>query len=132
MATKPIPQTIPIDPSPARTIADIDAPLDELVESLRVSQSDEALAEQRHQFLDIDPDLRRVDYTRPARIGGARQVELFQSEDGKRWRLAGTDASGGRLFVPEQVDPAECPRWVWAKEAELVEAVGALTPVVAA
>ncbi|MER8158110.1 hypothetical protein [Streptomyces sp. NPDC094472] len=57
---------------------------------------------------------------------------LFQSEDGKRWRLAGTDASGGRMFVPEQVDPAKVARWVWAKEAELVEAVGALTPVVAA
>ncbi|MEV5770137.1 hypothetical protein AB0L49_02535 [Streptomyces antimycoticus] len=59
-------------------------------------------------------------------------AELFQSEDGKRWRLAGTDASGGRMFVPEQVDPAKVARWVWAKEAELVEAVGALSPVVAA
>jgi hypothetical protein len=58
--------------------------------------------------------------------------ELFQSEDGKLWRLAGTDSAGGRLFVPQQVDPAQCARWVWAKEAELVEVVGALTPVAVA
>ncbi|MBT2505114.1 hypothetical protein J7I98_04225 [Streptomyces sp. ISL-98] len=56
-------------------------------------------------------------------------IELFQSEDGKRWRLAGTDSNGGRLFVPEQVDPAKCARWVWAKEAELAVAVGALSPI---
>jgi hypothetical protein len=55
--------------------------------------------------------------------------ELFESEDGKRWRLAGTDPDGGRLFVPEQVDPEKCARWVWAKEAELAAVVGALAPV---
>ena len=58
----------------------------------------------------------------------AAPVELFESEDGKRWRLAGHDAEG-RLFVPEQIDPAKTPRWVWAKEAELAEVVGALYPL---
>ncbi|MET7560604.1 hypothetical protein ABZS95_10405 [Streptomyces sp. NPDC005479] len=55
--------------------------------------------------------------------------ELFASEDGKRWKLAGTDRDGGRLFVPEHLDPAQVKRWLWAEEAYLVEAVGALTPV---
>lgn len=124
MAKKPIPQE--------RGIAALDVPLDELIESLRTSQPGADFAEQRHQFLDIDPDLRRVDYTHPAQIGGAHQAELYQSSDGKRWRLAGTDASGARLFVPEQCDPAKVNRWVWAKEAELVKVVGALSPVVTA
>lgn len=56
-------------------------------------------------------------------------VELFESEDGRRWRLAGTDEDGVRFFVPAQCDPAQVKRWVWAKEAELAEACGALTPV---
>lgn len=55
-------------------------------------------------------------------------IQLFQSEDGKQWRLAGTDESG-RLFVPAQCDPANVKRWVWAKEAELVQAVGEMTPI---
>ncbi|MDQ0943321.1 hypothetical protein [Streptomyces sp. V1I1] len=57
------------------------------------------------------------------------EPELYESEDGKRWKLAGTDSAGGRLFVPEYKDPADVPRWVWAKEAELAAAVGALSPV---
>lgn len=57
------------------------------------------------------------------------EPELFQSEDGKRWKLAGLDKDGGRLFVPEQLDPAKVKRWLWADEAYLTEAVGALTPV---
>lgn len=57
------------------------------------------------------------------------EPELFQSQDGRRWRLAGTDADGGRLFVPEQCDPALVKRWVWAKEAELAEVCGELSPV---
>ncbi|MCP9205556.1 hypothetical protein [Streptomyces cucumeris] len=124
MATKPIPQK--------RDIAALDVPLDALIETLRTSQPGAVLAEQRHQFLDIDPDLRRDDYTHPAQIGGAPKTDLFQSADGKRWRLAGTDASGARLFVPAQCDPAKVKRWVWAKEAELVATVGVLSPVVAA
>lgn len=55
--------------------------------------------------------------------------QLFvAAEQGSRWKLAGTDADGGRLFVPELVDPAVTPRWVWAREAELVEVVGVLAP----
>ncbi|MFF6904563.1 hypothetical protein ACFY9Q_01305 [Streptomyces sp. NPDC012389] len=54
---------------------------------------------------------------------------LFVAADqGSRWKLAGTDADGGRLFVPELVDPEKTPRWVWAREAELVEVVGELVP----
>lgn len=75
---------------------------------------------------------------RPARVTGIAlpapapapvEYELFQSEDGKRWKLAGTDPAGGRLFVPEQCDPAVVKRWVWAKEAELAAVVGALTSI---
>ncbi|MEU9014321.1 hypothetical protein AB0D12_32030 [Streptomyces sp. NPDC048479] len=58
----------------------------------------------------------------------ATTIQLFQSADGKRWRLAGTDESG-RLFVPAHLDPANVKRWVWAKEADLVQAVGAMTPL---
>ncbi|MGW6454986.1 hypothetical protein ACWF94_03525 [Streptomyces sp. NPDC055078] len=57
------------------------------------------------------------------------EVELFVSEDGRRWRLAGVDAEGGRLFVPAHLDPAKIARWVWAKEADLVPVVGAMSPV---
>ncbi|MGW2865898.1 hypothetical protein [Streptomyces sp. NPDC001205] len=46
--------------------------MENLIADLRAKQSSLELAEQRHQFLDIDPDLVRDDYTRPARIGGAR------------------------------------------------------------
>lgn len=56
-------------------------------------------------------------------------IELFQSEDGKQWRLAGTDDNGGRLFVPAHLDPAKVKRWVWATEAELVQALGPMTPI---
>ena len=59
----------------------------------------------------------------------ATPIQLFQSADGKRWRLAGTDNNGGRLFVPAHLDPEKVKRWVWAKEADLAEAVGALTPI---
>lgn len=46
--------------------------MENLIADLRAKQPSPELAEQRHQFLDIDPDLKRDDYTRPARIGGAR------------------------------------------------------------
>lgn len=59
----------------------------------------------------------------------AAAIQLFQSADGRRWRLAGTDDNGGRLFVPSHLDPANVKRWVWAKEADLVQAVGAITPI---
>jgi len=61
-------------------------------------------------------------------IRPATTVELFDSEDGRRWRLAGTDEDGTRFFVPAQCDPAKVRRWVWAKEDELAAVVGALTP----
>ena len=63
-----------------------------------------------------------VDVTMPA-------PTLFTSQDGGRWRLAGIDADGGRLFVPGQINPAKCPRWIWSKETELVDIVGTLTPL---
>lgn len=59
----------------------------------------------------------------------ATTVELFQSEDGKQWRLAGTDDQGERLLVPGHLDPANVKPWVWAKEGDLVQAVGAMTPL---
>ncbi|MDG9701724.1 hypothetical protein [Streptomyces sp. DH37] len=40
-----------------RTIADLDVPLEQLIENLRACQTSPHLAEQRHAFLDIDPDL---------------------------------------------------------------------------
>ncbi|MER6515176.1 hypothetical protein [Nonomuraea sp. NPDC001636] len=59
----------------------------------------------------------------------AAPVELFQSEDGKQWRLAGSDPAGERLFVPAHLDPAKVARWLWATESYLAEAVGAFSPV---
>ncbi|MBZ4322476.1 hypothetical protein [Streptomyces huiliensis] len=41
-------------------------PLERLLAELRDAQPGDALAEQRHQFLDLDPDLTRDDYTHPA------------------------------------------------------------------
>lgn len=42
--------------------------LAELMDELRACQRAPQLAEQRHQFLDLDPHLTRDDYTRPAVI----------------------------------------------------------------
>ncbi|MFD4936323.1 hypothetical protein [Streptomyces virginiae] len=56
----------------------------------------------------------------------APPVELFTDPRGFVWRLV-EDGQDGRLFVPEQVNPASCPRLVWAREAELAETVGPLT-----
>lgn len=55
-------------------------------------------------------------------------VELYVDPRGFVWRLV-EDGQDGRLFVPEQVNPASCPRMVWAREDELVETVGVLTPM---
>ncbi|MGW2186604.1 hypothetical protein [Streptomyces sp. NPDC001719] len=49
----------------ARTAAPV---LGVLLEELRAAQPGGALAEQRHQFLDLDPDLIREDYTKPAPV----------------------------------------------------------------
>lgn len=55
-------------------------------------------------------------------------VELFTDPRGFVWKLV-EDGQDGRLFVPEQVNPASCPRMVWAREDELAETVGPLVPV---
>ncbi|MFD0358413.1 hypothetical protein ACFVHW_32475 [Streptomyces sp. NPDC127110] len=55
-------------------------------------------------------------------------VELYMDPRGYVWKLV-EDGQDGRLFVPEQVNPASCPRMVWAREAELLEFVGPLTLV---
>lgn len=64
----------------------------------------------------------------PVRPLPAPPVELYMDPRGFVWRLA-EDGQDGRLFVPEQVNPASCPRMVWAREAELAEALGQLTRV---
>lgn len=61
----------------------------------------------------------------PIRPLPAPPVELYVDPRGFVWRLV----QDGRLFVPEQVNPASCPRMVWAREDELAETVGTLTRV---
>lgn len=53
-------------------------------------------------------------------------VELYTDPRGFVWKLV-EDGQDGKLFVPEQVNPASCPRMVWAREDELAETVGTLT-----
>ncbi|MET8297434.1 hypothetical protein ABZW02_25750 [Streptomyces sp. NPDC005180] len=53
-------------------------------------------------------------------------VELYADPTGSVWRLA-DDSQDGRYFVAEPVNPASCPRAIWAREDELVEHVGPLT-----
>lgn len=55
--------------------------------------------------------------------------ELFETPEGKRWRLAGTKADGLRYFVPAHLDPAKINPIVWASEAFLTAELGGLTPV---
>lgn len=55
-------------------------------------------------------------------------VELYADPSGFVWRLA-EDGQDGCMFVPKQVNPASCPRPFWAREDELLENVGPLTPV---
>ncbi|MFB6809464.1 hypothetical protein [Streptomyces sp. NPDC056387] len=50
-------------------------------------------------------------------------VELYTDPRGILWKLV-EDGQDGRLFVPEVVNPASCPRTFWAREAELVAAFG--------
>lgn len=59
----------------------------------------------------------------PVRPLPAPPVELYADPRGFVWRLV-EDGQDGRLFVPEAVNPASCPRMVWAREDELVEAFG--------
>ncbi|MGW2186607.1 DUF6303 family protein [Streptomyces sp. NPDC001719] len=79
--------------------------LERLLEELRAAQPGPVLAEQRHQFLDLDPDLVREDYTRPADIRSVRVPEWSvailsrlccdRSKPGKRWAAA----ARWRVFV---------------------------------
>ncbi|MEU8101695.1 hypothetical protein [Streptomyces rubiginosohelvolus] len=61
----------------------------------------------------------------------ATTVELFQTPEGKQWRLAGTDSNGDRLFVPSHLDPTKVSRLVWVSEDFLRAELGDLTPVTA-
>ncbi|RPK76401.1 hypothetical protein EES45_23195 [Streptomyces sp. ADI97-07] len=58
----------------------------------------------------------------------ATEPTVFSTEDGRQWRIAGTDSSG-RLFVPSHLDPAKVLRVVWFREADLIADCGPLTPV---
>ncbi|MER8042736.1 hypothetical protein [Streptomyces sp. NPDC094032] len=55
---------------------------------------------------------------------------VVQAADGTCWRTAGRAPDGEQLYVLDGVDVETCARWVRVGEAELVELVGALTPVV--
>ncbi|MBZ4319395.1 hypothetical protein [Streptomyces huiliensis] len=48
--------------------------LDGILDELRACQPGPELAEQRHQFLDLDPDLVRDDYTRPAALTSTEEA----------------------------------------------------------
>ena len=54
---------------------------------------------------------------------------VVQAADGSRWHKAGHADDGMQLYVLEGVDPETTARWVRARENELVELVGELTPV---
>ncbi|MEU2873780.1 hypothetical protein ABZ769_32025 [Streptomyces olivoreticuli] len=54
-----------------------------LLEELRAAQVGPALAEQRHQFLDLDPDLVREDYTKPAPIDAPAQTSATAGTPGR-------------------------------------------------
>lgn len=56
-------------------------------------------------------------------------AQVFQAADGSRWQQAGVAADGVQLYVLEGVVPETCPRWVRAREDELVGLVGELTLV---
>ncbi|MFD8469035.1 hypothetical protein ACFV10_28505 [Streptomyces cyaneofuscatus] len=62
-------------------------------------------------------------------ITASASVETFQTANGKQWRLAGTDDNGLRYFVPAHLEPANVLRLAWAKETDLAEALGPLTPI---
>ncbi|MEU5185432.1 hypothetical protein AB0H73_37335 [Streptomyces olivoreticuli] len=54
-----------------------------LLEELRAAQPGGALAEQRHQFLDLDPDLVREDYSKPALVDGPAQPPATADPTGR-------------------------------------------------
>ncbi|MFW3477404.1 hypothetical protein [Streptomyces microflavus] len=55
-------------------------------------------------------------------------IETFQTPEGKKWRLAGTDDHGTRYFVPAHLDPTKIRPSVWASETYLQAELGDLTP----
>ncbi|MCX5197179.1 hypothetical protein OOK31_25330 [Streptomyces sp. NBC_00249] len=55
-------------------------------------------------------------------------VKLYEDATGKRWQLA-EDGVEGRLFVPLGVNPADCLRTFWIREAVLRSFAGDLIPV---
>lgn len=67
-------------------------------------------------------------------ITPATTTEIFQTPEGKQWRLAGTKANADgpsttRYFVPAHLDPTKIPSRVWASEDYLATELGDLTPV---
>ncbi|MFB6517472.1 hypothetical protein [Streptomyces sp. NPDC056401] len=64
----------------------------------------------------------------PTRPLPAPPVELYGDPRGFLWQLV-EDGQYGRMFLPEHVNPANCPRMVWVREGELVETVGPLSRV---
>ncbi|MFF3622372.1 hypothetical protein [Streptomyces sp. NPDC002467] len=71
--------------------------------------------------MNHNPSPTPVPVSLPSRPLPEVPVELWVDPRGFLWRLA-EDGQDGRLFVPEAVNPANCPRMVWAREAELIEA----------
>lgn len=59
----------------------------------------------------------------------ATTVEYFQTPEGKQWRLAGTDDTGTRYFVPAHLDPTKIRPMVWASEDYLSAELGSLGPI---
>ncbi|WP_030928397.1 hypothetical protein [Streptomyces sp. NRRL B-24720] len=55
--------------------------------------------------------------------------ELFETPEGRHWRLAGTKDDGLRYFVPAHLDPAKIRASLWASEAYLNAELGEITPV---
>ncbi|MFI1183344.1 DUF6303 family protein [Streptomyces sp. NPDC020799] len=94
------------------------------LEGLRAAQPGRVLAEQRHQFLDLDPDLVREDYTRPAGFRAERpgraltwSVALL-SRSCCDWTVAGkakgsTAAARWKLYVSLPGSVADWPEHRW-------------------
>ncbi|MEU1309641.1 DUF6303 family protein [Streptomyces cinnamoneus] len=58
------------------SIQHLDVSLEQLLAELRACQPTPEMAEQRHQFLDLDPHLIREDYTRPALVPRPRSADV--------------------------------------------------------
>ncbi|MEV8476564.1 DUF6303 family protein [Streptomyces sp. NPDC051173] len=100
------------------------AELGVLLEELRAAQPGRVLAEQRHQFLDLDPDLVREDYTRPAGFRVERPVRVpawslaVLSRSCCDWTVGGrgkgaTAAARWKVFVSLPGSVANWPEHRW-------------------